>query len=188
MKTKIIRFGVLALIIIFFIPFFSVSCSNQIISISGLTMTFGKDIQVMGQTTGRQAGNFAMILLLLMPAVVALISFSRKFIKIENIVAGISSIIYLLMLSGAYSSINEKAMQNYSAFRPEIGFYLAIIINITIIGVVAYDLFAVKTKNPVPITTTDNIPVEPLASFCGKCGSKIKANELFCSTCGAKRS
>lgn len=187
MKSKIIRIGVLALIIIFFIPFFSVSCSNQTISISGLAMTFGKDVQVMGQTAGRQSGNFAMILLILIPAVVAAIAFSKKFIKIEGIIAGISSIVYLLVLYAAYSSIKEKASQSYAVFRPEIGFYLALLINLAIIGVVAYDMYTVKAKNnAVPIAKAGNVPVNQAILFCENCGAKISGGAPFCSACGSK--
>lgn len=146
MKSKIIRIGAIALIILFFIPFFSVSCSNQTIAISGVEMTFGKQLVVMGQSAGFQAGSIIMILLLLIPIGIAIISFSKKFIKLEGIIAAVSSVVYFILVLVAYQYISDKAKQNFSEFRPEIGFYLSVLINIVIIAAVAYDIYQVKNK------------------------------------------
>jgi len=149
MKSNIIRIGALLLMIFFFIPYFSVSCSNQTFSINGADITFGKDIA--GQNF---AGNILMILLLLLPIAVLIITFIKKYVKFEGISAVISSILCIILLSVAYSSISQKASEAYAVFKAEIGFYLAIIVNIAIIAVVGYDQFIKKPRN------TESPPIE----------------------------
>lgn len=211
MKSSVIKMGALALILLFFMPFFLVSCGSQMISISGSDMAFGNSNYGMD-------GSFMMLLLFLLPICIAIISFSKQYNKLQSITkyqdiaAIISSVISLLLLYWAYSQISEEVLRYSAKLEIKIGFIFTVITNIAIISVIIYDKLqqnsmvttsSLKVISEKIISTLLNNPniqrlilkdnqgnveseIDRSIVFCKNCGNKIRENENFCSQCGTK--
>lgn len=83
--SLIVKTVSLCLIVLFFFPLFTVSCSysgygSSSISVTGLQSLIGKTIRMMGEE-GRIDGKFIAIFLLLIPAAIAAVIFMKKSIK-----------------------------------------------------------------------------------------------------------
>ena len=151
MKSTVMKISSIILIIIFFIPYFSVSCGGQAVQITGIDMTFGKEIGMQPHQ-----GNFVMILLLLLPVAMLVISFSKKLNRFGSVFAVISSSVYFVLLFSALSNIKEQARMAMSTVRTEIAFYLSILLNILILVFVFFGkYFANKMNETKPASPSE---------------------------------
>ena len=154
MKGSVLKIISFISLVVFFFPFFTVSCSSEKVSVSGMNLTFGKNI--MGNYVG---GNILMILLFILPLAVLIIVL-EKLVEYESITALISGGLGFMLLIYAKISIHNQAEKNYAEVNTEMGYYLMILLNLAFMGVAAYDFF-IEDKEAflakiLPYTSKDN--------------------------------
>jgi len=125
------------------------------VSITGPVMAFG-------DSTRDMEGNPVMLLLLILPACVAVISFLKQYNKypeitrFEDIAAIVSSAASLLLVLWYYSKLREYVeTQSYIKIEVKAGFILTIAADIFIIGVIIYDSVT-KKYSIIPNLSGDN--------------------------------
>ncbi|WP_069999269.1 hypothetical protein [Cellulosilyticum sp. I15G10I2] len=144
MKSKLLKIFSSISLVIFLLPLFTVSCGDEKIYISGVDLTFGKEVM------GRHAdGNFLMILLFLLPLALLVIVI-KKLVAYETMAAIISGGTGLLLLIYAKSTIYDKAKQAYAEVDMSIGYYLMFLLNLAIIGVIIYDYWIMDKGERAP--------------------------------------
>lgn len=126
MASKVIKVSSLVLLIVFFLPFVSVSCGSEKMEISLKDLTFGMNIGFQ-----KVEGNPTLIVYLLIPLVVAIVAFAVKKQKPGSIIALLGSLIYLFLLFAQYMNILES-QDLFMQTNIEIGAYLALILNVVI--------------------------------------------------------
>jgi len=111
-----------------------------------MSISFTGPVMAFGDSTHDIEGAPVMLLLLILPACVAAISFLKQYNKFpevtrfENITAIVSSAASLLLILWYYSKLKEHIeAQVYVKLEIKAGFILTVIADILIIGVIIYD-------------------------------------------------
>lgn len=139
----LIRFCTLALLILFFVPWFSVSCANQEIPLSGLDLAFGKTVS--GQHT---ESNILVLILLLLPVLAMFAVTGIRLAKNGKLLAGLSSIISIIFMLFIRGEVNRRADLQMLKTADKSGYYLTIAANIIILWAVIYDRYFLPLEKP----------------------------------------
>ena len=139
-KSTILKITSIVLAVVFFFPFFTVSCSGQSVSFSGFDLAFGKNIEGMQSQSAP-----VLLILLLLPVAAVIISYLKKSELIDKAVYAISSIICFVTLMITNNQLSQYASEHYCTATAQIGFYLSCIGHLIVI---VFALF-IKNKNTV---------------------------------------
>lgn len=132
----IIRISALALLILFFVPWFSVSCSNQQVELSGLDLTVGKSVR------GQKTDSSILVLLMLLLPLATLLAFTIKnWLSKGSLIASASSIVSVLLMIIIRGQVNKNAESQMLNVTDKAGYFLTIAANIIILGSVIYDRY-----------------------------------------------
>lgn len=215
-KTKIpykliIKICAVVMIVFFFIPTFTVSCSGQEVSISPVGATFGYEIEDYGQISDPALG---LLFLLAIPIALLVIVFRKgmqdKTIQLVTLILSVLDfIIYLAFKSG----VTNAAEEVYATASNRFGFYIDIIVSLGLAVVSALVMFGVlETSDGGPAkiaagkwtcpscgndsntggfcgkcgTSKPAAPAPAAGGFCPSCGAPMAAGAQFCGSCGAK--
>lgn len=196
----VVRIAALLATVCFFFPFCTVSCSGQSYDITGTDIAFGISIG-----DYQSEGYFYFLFLLLIPILVAGLSFTSRELA-SQIVAIIGSGIDLILMIRFASKLNEEVESLYCTAEYSIFFYLNILCHLLMIGC-SIGLLKWKfsgnqvNKNWINEEIPGDVPfkesrandqkqppqMKPIGrTFCTQCGEPLKQGSLFCTKCGHK--
>lgn len=176
---NIVKVILLLLIILFFVPLFTVSCSGNDFEFSAARLTTGYSYQ------GEKLIDAKIIcsLLLILPAAVLVAWFKIKNKKQLNLITGISGLINLVLLLAIIINAKSEAQSSYLEIKKNFGFYLSVFLNLALIGIAICEMTGVMNKIPL---LKDNEDEHKPDRLCSKCGKTLKWNYDFCGECGTK--
>ncbi|MDP4092115.1 MAG: zinc ribbon domain-containing protein [Bacillota bacterium] len=203
-KKTIIRVILIIVLVCFFLPFVTVSCSGKPVeTFSGLNLVFGGKYHIadnlglgdMGSSgTSSGYGPQFFVLLAFLAGIVALaVTFMKKgksllLSGVMAVLGLISTILSTINISGQSKSESSELGSVLSGsllqVRYNIGFYLILL---GFAGTAAYIFYSIYSK-PVTNIRADNpvyINQDP-PRFCSNCGSSVTPGNDFCVNCGQK--
>lgn len=177
----VIKVITLLLMVMFFVPLFTVSCNGREYKISAARMASGySDMISRPIITGP---NIICGMLLVIPIFVFLASIVIRKIRSLNLFSIISGLINIIILI----VIIVKAQKHTEAGNMElnigVGFYLSLLLNLILVVISVCVLTGLAGKIPIlkNIDTSDT-----LIRICSQCGHRLRADDIFCSKCGTK--
>lgn len=175
---KITKIVSLLLIVLFFMPLFTVSCSGQEIGFSAARLTTGYSYR--GEEVIK--AHIICSLLIVLPILVFVIWFIVKNSKIINVAIGGSGLIDIILLISIIAKAKGQAEEMYMDFRTNFAFYLSMILNLVLIAAAALELTGSTSKIPIFRDTSNQ---ETDIRICSQCGAYLKKDYVFCGECGA---
>lgn len=178
MKAKVfktlIRIISIVLLLVFFIPCFTVSCSKQTTDISAMTATFGYK-NSLGQTVANAQPG--LLLLLLIPVLLLIITLVKKLNPvILSILTCGSSVVEFIIFIVFKSGVKSFAEKYYCNFETKFGYGLAITMCILLlIAGVGLLIGSMEKSGRIQIFETRTWK-------CPECGNENF--DYFCTRCG----
>jgi len=183
-KSLIIKVISLLLIVLFFVPLFTVSCQGQKYTFSAANLTKGfKYSEYFGKTQAEP--NIICSLLIIIPIIILMVSFivkNKKKLYLINSICGIIDIIILIAIIIKVRSNIKNRFISFVEFKVNIGFYLTLLLNLFIICLSIFELAGIARKNPI----LQNMSDTNLERICTNCGAQLQANYAYCVECGVK--
>lgn len=201
--------------ILFFVPSFTVSCSNQNVNVSGVDIMAGMKTEDGVYVVDPHPIMFVVMLL---PIVLIVMSFIIKQNHKRDlyIVTLVCAVVDLFVWLYIRSAVSQAASDYMCSSRTNAGYYLTVISLIVLIIISALIVFR-RIEDDQPLqkvgdmqkqvkVVLDNVnvtlnkeknketikciscgaEVAPDAQFCGKCGAKIEhPTVIHCKTCGS---
>lgn len=154
-KSTYVRLAMLAVMVMFFMPFFTISCNGMsLVEMSGFELAVGKE--VMGERTD---SNHIVLVALVLPAL-SLLSYTLTHNHGLNDAAGaLSSAGSLAILLLTRHRILEEAKAVPATLKTEFAFYASVVIHA---GVLAY-LFYETSRKSAPAPVSSPVPLAPPA-------------------------
>ena len=173
----ILRGAAIVILIMFFLPFFTVSAFGIAESAIGFSVIFG----------GLGAFNFFLFLALLTAIGTIVFLFLPKdilpFMGNEKFAMCLNIGTVLFLLLGNWTAGAEVSMvTSFGAGGWGVGWWLALIIGILL---AIWYFFGGKIMGAVNSGVSSNGSAAPSTKFCTKCGAPIEGGSSFCTKCGA---
>ncbi len=188
------------LLIFFFVPAFTVSCSGQDISVSA------KDAMMGMEMDGRELfeGNFAAFLLLLIPFGALVVTFvntlQEKIVTIVAGACGAADFIGWMVFRSKMMEYEEQGCSVSSGFA----FWLTLLLQIALIASAALEYmgkFPQSAEELAPLVDSLKKNLSSAASAasaavnaakvekwtCPNCGQQLDGTDKFCDNCGTKK-
>lgn len=182
-KSKIVSIGAFVIALIsFFLPLFSASAFGFELSVTGIDMSFGLDLD----GYGRAGGDMICLLLLALPAIAIILNLVIKNNKIAGSIAVVAAVINVAVALSIKSYILDQLGFAAEMLNNGAGYYGIIIFSIAaaVAGVAG---LVVNTSPSVAVKKVEGSP-KPVSTgkkFCTECGAEISGKDTFCSECGA---
>lgn len=176
------------LMVFFFFPFCTVSCSGTSVEVTGAKAAFGTEVM------GRQVDGKAVCALLLLIPLLILILYSLNFIsgKLLAMLTAAGAVVDLIILFSFKSEITKMAEQAYSEVEFSFGYYGEVLLNIVLIILAVLYYKGASSSEATESTQPFMIQHEPReeqksvasGSVCKYCGTPAKTGNAFCMNCG----
>jgi RNA polymerase subunit RPABC4/transcription elongation factor Spt4 len=181
---NIFKVASLILMVMFFVPLFTVSCEAKEFSFSAARLTTGYSYH------GEELVKPYVIcsLLFILPLVFFIACYIIKNKTLLNLVGGISGIINIILLVSIITKAKSEAESDMFHVDIKFGFYLSFIINLILAGIAICELLGISSKIPLlrDCIDTNSIPTNTVSKICAQCGTILKSNYDFCGECGTK--
>ncbi len=166
------------LLILFFVPAFTVSCSDirMEISVSAADAATGIKADVLGSREELSEPVPVLFLLLILPAAVLFLSLVRKE-AVRRMMAPIAlaaSLADLILWIVFRRGVERAALENYFSFSSRAGFFLSVAASgaVCVLGAAALAGFPGGAHTEW---------------YCPMCGRRMRPEARFCTQCGEKR-
>ncbi len=172
-----------AVLICFFLPWVNVSCQGQkIATFSGIQLVSGTTIEEPTMFGAKQKRKVQGEVFAMLAFLAAIVGFGVSFLKVKRVTtyvaaAGVAGTTLLLMLT---SKLNNDIQETAAMLQLEylIGFYLTLIGFLSATAINVYLTMQDKgTSLPLSKDKADN-------KFCSQCGAIASPDSAFCSECG----
>ena len=183
-----VRVAALALIVLFFIPSFCVSCGDMEANVSGFGAAIGNiDVENSEENATPDPAPWLFIL----PILSALIIFYTNQKRIISMVCALGNIIMMFVFKFAVNSYVDKEFEGYLEIETKPAFAIYIVICILIILALAFDKFILGRKKNRDLLINiinwikEDDPMEedePRCPTCGRILSDPSGSCPFCST------
>ena len=182
--------------IIFFIPTFVVSCSSQEMKISASNVAEGIKSPSFGTIANAQP---IVYILLLIPIAMLVMLYVKKYKDNQKLISKVFlalSVIDIVIWFVLRHGINSKAEEEGCIAKTTLTFKINIILWI-IVAILSWMLYKKKLLlstellseeivEKVKDSVKETAAIDENARKCPKCGAVVKADNQFCTSCGAK--
>jgi len=171
-------------LICFFLPWVNVSCQGQkVATFSGIHLVTGTTVeqpQMFGPAEERKIGGETLAILVLLSACAGL---ALSFLKdkkgvMGSAVTGGMGVIFLLFLKSKLDNDILRETGGMSQLDYGAGFYLALLLFLSAIGVNAYSMAQGKGISLLQGKSVSGY------KFCTQCGARNESGNEFCKECG----
>lgn len=175
------------MILLFLLPWNSISCNNQkFITLTGMDLATGKELS--GGLYGTQKiieGKATAALIVAVVGLLVCFLLKKKLVNIVQSVCGWLGGILLCLLKG---KINQEALTQGAGMlivNYHFGFWASLLLFFAVgIANTLYFLDILKKVDFGAIIKNVSLGGQPHAGFCSQCGTKISSENSFCSECG----
>jgi len=172
----ILKVVTLLLMVMFFVPLFTVSCQGHKFDFSAARLSMGYTYN------GREIVKPYIVcgLLLIIPVVVFVISIIIKNNRILGLISTVSGLIDITLLIIIIQKAKSKAEDNFLYLNVGFGFYLNLLLNLVLIILSIFIIIGESQKIPI-LNSYSTAP-----RVCPNCGSYLEPGDIYCGECGTK--
>jgi hypothetical protein len=178
-------------LILFLLPWISVSCGGQkVFTFSGTDLSIGKTIEIpngFGKVTKQTSRDWKASLALLSGLAGLVVSFVIKKERLRSNILMFASVFSGVMLFEMRNHLNSEILKQGGGIISidfHFGFWAAMIIFFGISIFILLDQYGYLGKITSRMQSNNSYNNSVSASFCSECGAKISSADTFCSECG----
>lgn len=197
-----VRIAAVVLIILFFVPTISVSCSDYEAEFSAFDAAVGNVDEIvyeemgLDKSSGDEGIDPAPLLFVLIIIAAIILKFSNDNAIVSSVCAAASAVVMYIFKSGAKDeAVRQGSYEGYNMVKVDTTswFTIHIIVCLGIIAVLMYEKYVLqvpenhkKVKNTVDNILGNNGPSTTATNMitCAKCGNKVPVGTKFCRACG----